>query len=187
MKKRKNKGQGHFNPFKVAGDPDIEYNFKGKNLRIYFFDNYEFKEKALKSQIFHIHTERDKFHIFLEKEAYELVPDLFTKEVLAVQCEYFQPSPTKIGRKRGLIGLLIFIGGAALINMWLLLSTAIFISMFAASIYFIVVMIKGLQESVTLRRKNLRINMIKILGEQKLDKLLDLQQNYAEHRMTELN
>ena len=48
-------------------------------------------------------------------------------------------------------------------------------------------MIKGLQDGVTVRRKTLRANMITLLGEQKLDMLLDKQQNYAEHRMTELN
>ncbi len=184
---KKSKRQPHFNPFKVAGDANVEYNFEGKNLRIYFFDDYEFKEEALKNQIFHIHTERDKFHIFLEKEAYELVPELFTKEVMAAQCTYFQQTPTKIGAKRGLIGLFIFVAGAALINLWLLFSTALFISMFIASIYYIVIMIRGLQDSVVARRKKLRADMITILGEQKLDKLLDLQQNYAEHRMTELN
>ena len=185
--KRKNKAHGHFNPFKVAGEPNVKFDYEGKDLRIYFFDNYDFMEKALKNQIFHIHTEKDKFHIFLEKEAYDLVPELFTKEVLAAQCDYFQQTPTKIGAKRGITGLLIFIGGAALLSMLMLISTAIFISMFIASIYFIVVMIKGLQDGVTVRRKKLRADMITLLGEQKLDKLLDKQQNYAEHRMTELN
>lgn len=183
----KKKNDAHFNPFDLLTKADIEYTHNDLELKIYFIDEYDFKEKALKNQIFHIQNERNKFSILLEREGYDLVPELFTKEVLTAQCEYFMSTTNKNLPILLISGLLITAITGFVFNIWLTTATAVLFALFVGATYMIVYLYRSFQSAVIEGRKKLRAKLIDLLGESKLDRLLDNQQKYAERRKTELN
>ncbi len=174
--------KNQFNPFEQVGEANVHYNYEGLDLNVYFVDNYDFKDEIMEKQMTYINMTETGFSIILEKALFDAVPELYSQEALHAQYVYFH--------KRTSMNLWIFLGGAVVFGgatfglayLFSTLTTAVFAGAIVGVSFMFGYLFRVLKRDMMGARQTLRDDMIKIYGEEKLDKLLDRQQQIAEER-----
>lgn len=187
MRDRLNKTHA-YDPFSEVGEPDIQYNLGKKDLRIYFIDNYPFKQETLEQRLLHVHTDPNKFYVMLEKEIYDLVPEFYSEQSLSLQCDFYGNVTRKNLRSMMLGGLIVGLIGTYLLSISFIPNILIsgLLGLFLAVIYMIVYLNSVFQKNLTKGRESLRNGLIDLFGEKRLDEMNALQEKYMERREEEI-
>ncbi len=176
---RRRKVEEGFKVFPIEQTPDLEYQHNELDIKIYFMENYENGEEAIKRQLTYVNHDETSFSILLEKRLYDLAPELYTKESLAAQHAYFTTKPTMnmwllLGGGFGIIIAISFI--ASLYTDGLL---SIVLGVIGGSMYTMWMFTRSFNRDLKNSAEALRAEMIRLCGEEKLDELVERQQEYA--------
>ncbi len=168
-----------FKVFPIEQAPDMEYQYNELDIKIYFMENYENGEEALKRQLTFVNHDDTSFSILLEKKLYDIAPELYTKESLAAQHGYFTTKPTMnmwllLGGGFGVI-----VGIAFILSMYFTGLLPMVLGVIGGSIYMMWMFTRSFNRDLRESAENLRAEMVRLCGEEKLDELVFKQQEYA--------
>lgn len=178
----KNINSEHFDPFPLEMEPEFSYDYEGLDLRVYYLDNYEKKREALEQQPTFIYTRNDAFYVLLEKQMYDMAPELYSKEVLAAQCRFYSNNASKHALKIIGGGVGITLIGFLISNIFMGWLYAIMLSMAIGVAYMMFMLFRTMKNDMIEARYNLRQELIELLGEEQLDSLLKRQEAYAKSK-----
>jgi hypothetical protein len=177
-----------FKVFPMEQAPDVEMQHNGIDIKIYFMENYEKGAEAIKRQLTFVERDETTFSILLEKELYELAPELYTKESLAAQHGYFATRST--------INPFIVIGGGfgimAVVTIdIILLAQDVLLGMTLGIVgglgFMLWVFVRTFNKDMERASTTLRATMTELYGEEKLDELVQRQEQYAKQKRFEEN
>lgn len=176
----------HHNWFDRCDQPNINYVVDGIDLNIYFLDNYEWKDDAMRQEVYHVEGRDKSFSILLEEKLYDSMPEYYNKESLKIMHEYYT-SITSINYK---IRLII---GVVLTMMFIPLLEVVFQSLVMATLgsmsigfmYYYLFLYRNMQKNMYESRIRLREELVKVHGEKELDIMLDKLESYIKAQVEE--
>lgn len=171
-----------FNPFDHVGEADVSYDYNGRNLSIYFIDKYDFGDQFDKKQMTYIHADDKGIYLLLDEELYKEVPELYTQEALYAQYEYFTYRTSLKLSTFYIGGIGVAVVTFIILNFLFNVQNALSSSIIPGALFMVVYSVRVLKKDQRARGEQLRANMIKLMGEEKLDSLLDKQVEIARKR-----
>lgn len=173
--------------FKQLQDPDVHQTIENVDVKVYFLDNYPFKEEALKQQLFFMQADKTSISLLLENEIYDLIPDYYSAPSLLIVHQYYMA----IYRKKvfpafgiGLAVALVFGLLSDLFNVSVEISGLLSLGLGTFTMLFLLTYTMRRQQVKA--RDDMRERLTELHGDRKLNTYLERQEKYMEERRASL-
>lgn len=174
--------------FNALLEPDVQYTIESIDVNVYFLDRYDFKEEALRQQLFFMQAKPKSISLLLEKQIYDLIPDYYSAQSLLIVHQYY----TEIYKKKFVSA---FIGGFAVSIIVGVLIEVFEIQFAFSSLYgiaigtmtMLLILMFSVRRQQSVARDTMRERLIALHGETKLNEYLERQEKYMQERRNSLD
>ena len=173
--------------FDFVEEPDIQHEIDGVMVNIFFVDKYEFKEAALRRQLFHMEAQSASISLLLEESIYRKIPEYYSAESLLQVHKYFM----RLHERRFWPAFLLGIAFAVAFGFitWFfsidLINAGLTGGVIGTSVM-IGVLLYMMRRQQNFAREEMRFNLEQVHGEAQLKTYLELQDDYMSERQAKL-
>lgn len=171
-------------------EPRFAYKEGNESAYLFFIDDHEDKDEILKQRLYAVDTSKKMIRVMIEKEVYDLTPEYYSKEALFAQLHFYNKINAKVLKGLFIGALAICIIGIVIVPLLipsLSPMTSSMISLGLALIYMFYYMNIKFNKTLTVARKEYRDELIALIGKERLDEILDVQDAYIARRKKELS
>jgi hypothetical protein len=174
--------------FDFVEEPDIQHEIDGVKIYIFFVDNYEFKDAALRRQLFHMEAQKGSISLLLEEGIYRKIPGYYSAESLLQVHKYFMRLHERSVWPAFVLG--VFVSVVFGIIAWLfsidifnagLIGGAVGTTMMIGMLLFL------MRRHQNMAREEMRFQLEQVHGEAQLKTYLELQDAYMVERQAKLD
>jgi len=173
--------------FDFVEEPDIQHEIDGVKVYIFFIDKYDFKEAALRRQLFHMEAQSTSISLLLEESIYRKIPEYYSAESLLQVHKYFM----RLHERRFWPAFLLGVGFAVMFGFiaWLFSIDIVNSGLTGGMIGTLVmigVLLYMMRRQQNFAREEMRFNLEQLHGESQLRTYLEAQDEYMSQRQAKL-
>ena len=174
--------------FDFVEEPDIQHEIDGVKMYIFFVDNYEFKDAALRRQLFHMEAQEGSISLLLEEGIYRKIPGYYSAESLLQVHKYFMRLHERTVWPAYVLGFVVTVAFGLL--SWLLnidIFNAGLIGGAIGTTVMVGTLLYLMRRQQNMAREEMRFQLEQVHGEAQLKTYLELQDAYMLERQAKLD
>lgn len=174
--------------FDFVEEPDIQHEIDGVKIYIFFIDRYDFKDAALRRQLFHMEARKESISLLLEEEIYRKIPGYYSPESLLQVHNYFMRLHERSIWPAFALGFVVTVLGGLIA--WLLnidLYNASLIGGALGTVAMITLLIMLMRRQQNMAREEMRFQLEQVHGEAQLKTYLEVQDAYMVQRQAKID